>query len=386
MKKIVLVLLLLIIGIVQIVGASPAPVVADFTYTTVCGYTFQFSDTSTGNPITWYWSFMGGSQASPDQNPYVSINQGTQTVSLTVGNGTQYTSTISKTVVSTPPSVPTASFTTTPSSGTVPLTVQFTDTSSSLNCPINRWSWSFGDGSGSSINQKPTYTFTKTCNPNTGNRTFPVTLIVYTGGGTQATTTNNVIITAPPDPVSSFTANQTSGPAPLTVQFTDTSKNNPTTWGWNFGDGTGSNLQNPPTHAYTISGVYTVTMQASSSTTCNPTNPATSTITVLSPLAPGTTTSPTPSLNQTATITTSTTLPPTTVTEQTTLPSVTMAQTVTATPSVFYYTPKPTVTTMKVFTSIPTSTPTQKSPFGIEFSILAISAAILIVRSQYRKP
>ena len=120
--------------------------------------------------------------------------------------------------------------------------------------------------------------------------------------------------------------------------------------------------------------------------TCNPTNPATSTITVLSPLAPGTTTSPTPSLNQTATITTSTTLPPTTVTEQTTLPSVTMAQTVTATPSGFYYTPKPTVTTMKVFTSIPTSTPTQKSPFGIEFSILAISAAILIVRSQYRKP
>ena len=113
---------------------------------------------------------------------------------------------------------------------------------------------------------------------------------------------------------------------------------------------------------------------------------ANSTITVLSPLAPGTTTSPTPSLNQTATITTSTTLPPTTVTEQTTLPSVTMAQTVTATPSGFYYTPKPTVTTMKVFTSIPTSTPTQKSPFGIEFSILAISAAILIVRSQYRKP
>ena len=95
---------------------------------------------------------------------------------------------------------------------------------------------------------------------------------------------------------------------------------------------------------------------------------------------------PDPSLNQTATITISTTLPPTTVTEQTTLPSVTMAQTVTATPSGFYYTPKPTVTTMKVFTPIPTSTPTQKSPFGIEFSILAISAAILIVRSQYRKP
>ena len=157
--------------------------------------------------------------------------------------------------------------------------------------------------------------------------------------------------------------------------------------GWNFGDGTTSTLKNP-SHSYTISGVYTATLQALRDTMIFVIEliQLNTTITVLSPLAPGTTTSPTPSLNQTATITTSTTLPPTTVTEQTTLPSVTMAQTVTATPSGFYYTPKPTVTTMKVFTSIPTSTPTQKSPFGIEFSILAISAAILIVRSQYRKP
>ena len=186
----------------------------------------------------------------------------------------------------------------------------------------------------------------------------------------------------------SFTATPTSGPAPLVVQFMDTSTSNPTSWWWSFGDGTNANAKNP-THTYSISGVFTATLEVTRGTGSAGTdlnNLATTTITVLSPLAPGTTTSPTLSPNQTATITTSTTLPTTSVTQQTALPAATLTESITATPSGFYYTPKPTVTTMKTFTPIPTVTPTQKSPLGIEFSILAISAVILIVRSQYRKP
>ncbi|WP_413894551.1 hypothetical protein, partial [Candidatus Skiveiella danica] len=37
--------------------------------------------------------------------------------------------------------------------------------------------------------------------------------------------------------VANFTANPTSGNLPLTVQFTDTSTNAPTSWFWEFGDG-----------------------------------------------------------------------------------------------------------------------------------------------------
>ena len=62
-------------------------------------------------------------------------------------------------------------------------------------------------------------------------------------------------------PVANFTANTTSGKAPLNVQFTDTSSNNPasspTYWLWNFGDGTTSTLQNP-IHTYITPGTYTV--------------------------------------------------------------------------------------------------------------------------------
>ncbi|WP_292489688.1 PKD domain-containing protein [Methanoculleus sp. 10] len=58
-------------------------------------------------------------------------------------------------------------------------------------------------------------------------------------------------------PVANFTANRTSGTAPLAVRFTDTSTGNPTTWAWDFGDGNTSTEQNP-VHTYTTAGVYTV--------------------------------------------------------------------------------------------------------------------------------
>jgi PKD repeat protein/subtilisin family serine protease len=62
-----------------------------------------------------------------------------------------------------------------------------------------------------------------------------------------------------PAPVASFEANPRSGPAPLTVVFTDTSTGTITAWEWAFGDGVTSTLHNP-THTYTTPGAYTVTL------------------------------------------------------------------------------------------------------------------------------
>jgi len=65
-------------------------------------------------------------------------------------------------------------------------------------------------------------------------------------------------------PVAAFTANVTTGFAPLAVQFTDTSTGNVTSWFWSFGDGTHSTLQNPQ-KTFLTNGNYTVSLTASNS-------------------------------------------------------------------------------------------------------------------------
>lgn len=82
---------------------------------------------------------------------------------------------------------------------------------------------------------------------------------------------------SPVVPVASFTASPTSGTAPLTVKFTDTSTNSPTSWSWSFGNGTTSTAQNPSA-TYSTAGSYTVTLKATNSAGTSTT--ATKTITV----------------------------------------------------------------------------------------------------------
>lgn len=60
-------------------------------------------------------------------------------------------------------------------------------------------------------------------------------------------------------PEAAFVRDVTSGAAPLTVSFFDASRNFPTTWSWDFGDGTNSTEQNP-VHTYPDAGLYTVTL------------------------------------------------------------------------------------------------------------------------------
>jgi PKD repeat protein len=63
-----------------------------------------------------------------------------------------------------------------------------------------------------------------------------------------------------------FTMNETTGSAPMVVQFIDQSIGDPTTWYWQFGDGTNSTVQNP-VHLYNIPGVYSVTLRSTNNQT-----------------------------------------------------------------------------------------------------------------------
>ena len=62
-------------------------------------------------------------------------------------------------------------------------------------------------------------------------------------------------------PLADFIGSPVSGPAPLSVTFTDRSTNSPTSWLWDFGDGTSSTSKNP-VHVYSRSGAYTVKLDA----------------------------------------------------------------------------------------------------------------------------
>ncbi len=62
-----------------------------------------------------------------------------------------------------------------------------------------------------------------------------------------------------------FTADNTTTTVSGTVNFTDNSAINPTTWAWDFGDGNSSATQNPA-HSYTTAGTYTVSLTASNGT------------------------------------------------------------------------------------------------------------------------
>jgi len=62
-------------------------------------------------------------------------------------------------------------------------------------------------------------------------------------------------------PVAGFSGSPTTGQAPLVVQFTDSSTGSPTSWSWDFGDGSTANTQSP-SHTYGSPGVYTVSLTA----------------------------------------------------------------------------------------------------------------------------
>jgi len=67
-------------------------------------------------------------------------------------------------------------------------------------------------------------------------------------------------------PVAEFTANVTSGTAPLAVLFTDTGTGGyPTSWFWDFGDGINSKHAMNATHTFTNPGSYTISLTVENS-------------------------------------------------------------------------------------------------------------------------
>jgi len=238
------------------VVSGQAPPDADFTADPRSGpapLTVSFTDLSTGDPTEWEWDF-GDTRTSTTRNPtHVYDTEGQYTVSLTVRNADGEDTEVKTnyiTVTSGP--LPAADFTADRRSGTAPLDVAFTDLSTEN--PTS-WSWNFGDG-GTSTSQNPTHRY-----DNVGTYTVSLTATNAYGSDTETKPGYITVSSAPQPPDADFSADPTSGPAPLDVTFTDLSTENPTSWSWSFGDG-GSSADQNPQHAYNTAGTYTVSLTA----------------------------------------------------------------------------------------------------------------------------
>lgn len=122
----------------------------------------------------------------------------------------------------------------------------------------------------------PPYTYTWTpaatvSNPNISNpianpaqtTTYVVTVKDTTG---CPAVKDSVMLTVSPKPSVSYMPDYFNGCEPLTINFTDYSAPNITSWSWDFGDGNSSTDKNP-THTYDA-GIYTVSLTVTTADGC----------------------------------------------------------------------------------------------------------------------
>jgi gliding motility-associated-like protein len=229
---------------------------ASFTYqgtsTVLCNpATINFTQTCTGNPIGFTWSF-GNGQISNEPNPSISFaTAGSYTAKLVAVFDAGVVET-SQTIIINQSHVTTLgadrNYICTPGN------INFTTTG---NGNITSYEWAFGDGT-NAISTSPSISHAYT---NIGS--FTANIKAIDAGGCFATSSFNVVVQNPPISASISPAN---GCAPLGTSFI-ASVNVPvgsavTNYTWSFGDGTApqNTIGNTTPHNYIDSGSYLPTL------------------------------------------------------------------------------------------------------------------------------
>jgi PKD repeat protein len=166
-----------------------------------------------------------------------------------------------------------ADFTVNPTGGPAGQPIVFTD--ASTGSPIS-YAWDFEDDAVIDANVKGPLSHSYTV---AGTYTARLTV---SNGVTPSTVTKTIIITAPLGPVADFTFSLSSPTAPSTVTFTNTSTGSPTSWLWEFGNGSpDSILQDPATVVY-AAGTWTVKLTVNNA--IGPASTISKSFTVLAPI------------------------------------------------------------------------------------------------------
>ncbi|MGZ8516449.1 MAG: PKD domain-containing protein [Chitinophagaceae bacterium] len=247
-------------------GFAQAPT-ANFTsgQTSGCApIVINFQDLSSGNPTSWQWNFGNGS-TSTLQNPSTTyFTPGIYTVTLTATNASG-SNTLNRTAYITIFDKPIVNFSANDSTGCAPFNVRFTDLSTPAAGTTNTtWQWDFGDGTGSSL-LNPQHLYTAT-------GSYTVNLRVTSDRGCVASFSKPSYIQITGGLSINFSNTGTNRcRAPFPVSFTNNSTGpGALSYFWNFGDGNTSTQQNP-SHTYSASGNYTVSLAVTSSNGCTDT-------------------------------------------------------------------------------------------------------------------
>jgi PKD repeat protein len=177
-------------------GATPLSATAAGTPSTGnAPLSVNFTGSASGGtaPYTYSWAFGDGATSTAQNPSHTYSSAGTYTATLTVTDSSSPAKTATSTVTTNVSAVGNplaASAAATPTSGQVPLAVNFTGTATGGK-PTYSYSWDFGDGSAVSTAQNPSHTYSTA-------GTYTATLTVTDSSSPALTATSSVTVTASP--------------------------------------------------------------------------------------------------------------------------------------------------------------------------------------------
>ncbi|MGZ3859645.1 MAG: PKD domain-containing protein [Flavisolibacter sp.] len=250
-----------------VAGSYAQSPTANFSVATTSGCSplvVDFNDQSTGNPTSWFWDF-GNGATSTLQNPSTTyFKEGMYTVKLTVKNAFG-SNTLSRPSLITVIGKPVPAFGVNDSAGCYPLRAQFTDLSTaSAGTSNTTWFWDFVDGTQSTL-QNPLHAYTTS-------GSFAVTIKITNDKGCYNVLTKPSYINVTDGVRAGFTNTQAAVcKPPFSLTFNSSSTGSGTlSYLWDFGDGSSSTIANP-THNYTATGNFSVSLAVTSSNGCSDT-------------------------------------------------------------------------------------------------------------------